>query len=83
LNITVPEKTTSSDKIPVFVFVHGGGFFIGSGNWPEYDCTRLVKRSTALGTPIIGVTIKFVILPYFLSALILIDIATAWALQGS
>lgn len=57
LNITIPS--TKSDKaLPVMVFIHGGGFIMGSNHWPQYDPSRLVKLSIELGTPIIGINIK-------------------------
>ncbi|KAK3686804.1 hypothetical protein LTR37_019437 [Vermiconidia calcicola] len=40
LNITVPEATKggpdTSTKLPVFVFIHGGGFVVGSNVYPHY-----------------------------------------------
>lgn len=60
LNVTVPESTAQdpSAKLPVFVFLHGGGFSIGSGSWPQYDQARLIRRSERQGNPVIGVAIK-------------------------
>jgi carboxylesterase type B len=57
LNITVPT-TKSDEALPVLVFIHGGGFIMGSNHWPQYDMARLVKLSAELGMPIIGVNIK-------------------------
>lgn len=57
LSITVPAGAEAK-KLPVFVFVHGGGFFIGSGSWPHYDQARIVKLSAEAGMPMIGITIK-------------------------
>jgi para-nitrobenzyl esterase len=31
LNVWTPASATSSSKLPVFVFIHGGGFAGGSG----------------------------------------------------
>lgn len=56
LNISVP-KTTRKD-LPVFVFVHGGGFGIGSNAWPQYDLAAFVERSVDRGTPVVAVNIK-------------------------
>jgi carboxylesterase type B len=59
LVITVPtgmEKTDSS--LPVFVYLHGGGFALGGNGWPQYNQARLVKLSVEQGTPAIGVGIK-------------------------
>lgn len=58
LNITVPANTAPDAKLPVFVFVHGGGFIIGSNAWPQADQAKLVALSAELGTPVIGVGIK-------------------------
>ncbi|KAI9926750.1 hypothetical protein MW887_003844 [Aspergillus wentii] len=56
--VDVPEKK-SLGKLPVFVFLHGGGFVIGSNAWPQYNLARMVKLSTDLGTPIIGVNVNY------------------------
>lgn len=63
LNISVPASTlntASPAKVPVFVYVHGGGFGLGSNAWPQYDLAALVSRSVEIGVPVIGVGIKFV-----------------------
>src|SRR5579871_189288 len=71
LVVTVPEGTTSSSNLPVFVWyrpatresadyrIHGGGFVGGAGNWVQYDHSRLVALSSQVGTPIIGVGINY------------------------
>jgi carboxylesterase type B len=60
LNITAPEEALNgAPGIPVFVFIHGGGFATGSNAWPQYDQRRLVQLSRDLGTPVIGVGIKY------------------------
>ncbi len=43
------------------VFIHGGGFAMGSNDWPQYDQSRLVKLSIDVGLPFIGVTVKYVL----------------------
>ncbi len=62
LNINVPlvdsKLPTQESKLPVFVFVHGGGFGVGSNSWPQYDLARIVKLSADMGLPVIGVAIK-------------------------
>jgi carboxylesterase type B len=43
LNITVPnDANNTSDILPVFVFIHGGGFMVGSSAYPQYDMARFV-----------------------------------------
>ncbi|KAF2442415.1 alpha/beta-hydrolase [Karstenula rhodostoma CBS 690.94] len=63
LNITVPKgKNGEIDinaKLPVHVFVHGGGFAVGSSWYPHYNQAPLVRMSIEKGTPIIGVTINY------------------------
>ena len=66
LNITVPllkdGVIDSKAKLPVYVFVHGGGFAVGSSWYPHYNATPLVKLSVEKGMPIIGISIKCVLL---------------------
>lgn len=65
LNITVPllegNFPTPEKKLPVFMFVHGGGYSLGSNAWPQYDQARIVRLSAEMGMPIIGVGIKLVL----------------------
>jgi carboxylesterase type B len=56
LNITVPNFEAS--KLPVMVFIHGGGFIMGGNHWPQYDPSRLVKMAAEAGMPVIAVNIK-------------------------
>lgn len=59
-NIAVPEGTTSASKLPVFLFIHGGGLVIGANSWPQFDWTRVVKLSKEIGYPLVAVSIKYV-----------------------
>nr|OQO28971.1 hypothetical protein B0A51_03780 [Rachicladosporium sp. CCFEE 5018] len=62
LNITVPVDSSGkpvAEKLPVFVFIHGGGFMNGSANFPQYDLSRLVRLSVKQGMPIIGVSVNY------------------------
>ena len=60
LNVTVPDTTLKNTKLlPVFVWVHGGGFGIGSNSWPQYDLRRFVERSANIGKPVVGVSINY------------------------
>jgi carboxylesterase type B len=58
LNITVPTGITATSKLPVFVFIHGGGFMIGANSWPQFDYTRFVRLSVEKKLPIVAVSIK-------------------------
>ncbi|KAK6346233.1 hypothetical protein TWF730_010563 [Orbilia blumenaviensis] len=46
-------------KLPVAIFIHGGGFLIGSAHDQRYNMTFLVDQSVKEGTPIIGITINY------------------------
>ncbi|KEF52123.1 uncharacterized protein A1O9_11749 [Exophiala aquamarina CBS 119918] len=64
LNITVPKLASgigglSRQKLPVFIWTHGGGFVVGANSWPQYDHAKLVKLAAKNGVPIIGVGINF------------------------
>lgn len=59
LNIAVPAGTTASSRLPVFLFIHGGGLVIGANSWPQFDYTRLVKLSVEKKLPIVAVSIKY------------------------
>lgn len=58
LNIAVPSGTTASSKLPVFLFIHGGGYNIGANSWPQYDLGRLVRLSAEKNLPIVAISIK-------------------------
>ncbi|KAF8187865.1 Alpha/Beta hydrolase protein [Mycena galopus ATCC 62051] len=57
LNVWRPEGTWSGDKLPILVYIFGGGYFGGSGS--EWDGTSLVRRSVATGKPIIYITFNY------------------------
>lgn len=51
----MPEGTTSASKLPVLLFIHGGGLSIGANSWPQFDWTRVIKLSVEKGVPILAV----------------------------
>lgn len=80
LNITIPlnenGEVDTNANLPVYVFIHGGGFAVGSSWYPHYNQTPMVKLSAERGKPIIGVTIKYAIFCQGVSSLTFT--ATAW-----
>jgi carboxylesterase type B len=61
LNIYIPtEGVTADSKLPVFAFIHGGGFNGGSSSFPPYDLARFVRLSVTKGMPVIAVSLKYV-----------------------
>uniref|UniRef100_A0A9P3ENT3 Carboxylic ester hydrolase n=1 Tax=Aspergillus pseudoviridinutans TaxID=1517512 RepID=A0A9P3ENT3_9EURO len=59
LNITVPSGTTPASKLPVFIFIHGGGLVTGGTSWPQYDMARFVRLSVEKKLPIIAVSVNY------------------------
>lgn len=56
LHVTVPAETTADSKLPVFVFIHGGGFVFGTADYSILDGRPLVNRVnfgslSAVGAP--------------------------------
>src|SRR5215472_15584174 len=49
LNIWTPART-ASERLPVMVWIHGGGFFGGSGSRSESDGAALARRGVGLVT---------------------------------
>ena len=48
LNIWRPEGASSNAKLPVIVYVHGGGFVAGSGRKPLYQGDRLASHGAVV-----------------------------------
>src|SRR5689334_1812044 len=46
LNVWVPEDATG--RLPVLFWIHGGGFYQGSGGDALYDGARLARRARAI-----------------------------------
>lgn len=46
LNIYAPPGTTTTSKLPVIVWMHGGGFINGTGN--DWDGSHLAKTANAI-----------------------------------
>ncbi|KIJ14562.1 hypothetical protein PAXINDRAFT_78894 [Paxillus involutus ATCC 200175] len=58
LNITCPPGQNSESRLPVMVWVHGGGNH-GSGSSWVYDGGALVSTSIRIGKPILMVTFNY------------------------
>ncbi|KAJ7064877.1 Alpha/Beta hydrolase protein [Mycena amicta] len=58
LNITCPAGLTSRSRIPVMLWVHGGGDRGYGSSW-IYDGGSIVRKSMLLGKPVMVVTFNF------------------------
>ena len=50
LNIWTPAAPGASASLPTMVWIHGGGFVVGSGAEPRYDGARLAARGIVVVT---------------------------------
>ncbi|TBU37597.1 alpha/beta-hydrolase [Dichomitus squalens] len=59
LNVFRPSNVSTSEKIPVLFWIHGGAFMQGAASDPEYNPTFIIQRSVATGKPIIFVSTNY------------------------
>ena len=60
LNVQRPAGTASNAKLPVLLWIFGGGFELGGTNLPPiYDATTMIQKSVSLGQPIVWVAISY------------------------
>ena len=50
LNVWKPATALSDDRLPVMVWIHGGGFFTGSGSEAQFDGIPYVQRGVIFVT---------------------------------
>ncbi|PWN52525.1 alpha/beta-hydrolase [Violaceomyces palustris] len=58
LNVVRPANHTG-EKLPVWVFIHGGGFYMGGSGDRRYNGSWIVDRSVELGQPIIYASLNY------------------------
>ncbi|KEQ98101.1 hypothetical protein AUEXF2481DRAFT_2085 [Aureobasidium subglaciale EXF-2481] len=59
LTITVPSDATFESKLPVLVFIHGGAFFIGSGERKYYEPLTLCTQALNMQKPLVFVSVNY------------------------
>ncbi|KAF3207578.1 hypothetical protein TWF106_011713 [Orbilia oligospora] len=59
INIVRPAGTPSHAKLPVALWIHGGGFREGGGPDLRYNMSFMVDQSKKIGSPIIGITFNY------------------------
>ncbi|MCJ1474853.1 hypothetical protein MMC13_003513 [Lambiella insularis] len=58
LNIVRPAGHANK-KLPVAVWIYGGGFYEGSSRDPRYNLSFIVQQAAEVGKPFIGVSINY------------------------
>ncbi|PNH42501.1 hypothetical protein VD0004_g4825 [Verticillium dahliae] len=59
LNIIRPANVRAGDKLPVAVWLHGGGFFAGFGAESNTNTSYVIRASVENKTPIITITLNY------------------------
>ncbi|CAI7625060.1 unnamed protein product [Penicillium glandicola] len=59
LNVIRGSSVNKNSKLPVGVWIHGGGFYEGSGSDERYNVSEIVENSYEIGKPFIAVTLNY------------------------
>ncbi|KAJ5793531.1 Carboxylesterase type B [Penicillium paradoxum] len=59
LNVIRGSAANKDSKLPVGVWIHGGGFYEGSGADERYNTSEIVRKSYQIDKPIIAVTLNY------------------------
>ncbi|KXO13398.1 putative esterase [Moritella sp. JT01] len=58
-NVWRPSGTNNGDNLPVYVFIHGGAFELGSGTQALFNGENIVSKNAEEGNPFILVSINY------------------------
>ncbi|KAL2159564.1 hypothetical protein VTH06DRAFT_2133 [Thermothelomyces fergusii] len=59
LNVVRPAGISETAGLPVAVWIHGGGLFMGGSADKRYNLSFIVQTSVELGRPMIGVSLNY------------------------
>ncbi|KAK4119197.1 alpha/beta-hydrolase [Parathielavia appendiculata] len=59
LNVVRPAGIADTDGLPVVVWIHGGGLFMGGSADRRYNLSFIVQNSVEQGTPMLGVSLNY------------------------
>ena len=52
-------ENVKTQKLPVLLWIHGGGYQFGTSGLPNYNLTYLVQRSVDVGLPVLAASINY------------------------
>ncbi|KAJ6446227.1 prefoldin subunit 2 [Purpureocillium lavendulum] len=59
LNVIRPAGLRNTSNLPVAVWIHGGGLYMGGSADRRYNLSFMVDHSMKMGSPIIGVSLNY------------------------
>lgn len=59
INVVRPNNVGAGAKLPVALWVHGGGYYEGGSRDPRYNQTFIVQQSVEAGSPMVAVSINY------------------------
>ncbi|KAE8150263.1 Alpha/Beta hydrolase protein [Aspergillus avenaceus] len=59
LNVVRGSSADENSNLPVGVWIHGGGFYMGSGSDQRYNMSAIVDNSYKIGKPFIAVSLNY------------------------
>ncbi|PQE23748.1 carboxylesterase family protein [Rutstroemia sp. NJR-2017a BBW] len=59
LEVIRPSGVSQHAKLPVAVWIHGGGLFMGGSNDARYNLSFIVQNSVEQGTPMMAISIQY------------------------
>lgn len=59
INVIRGSSVDENSKLPVGVWIHGGGFYMGSGSDERYNMSAIVANSYEIGKPFIAVSFNY------------------------
>ncbi|KAK2776262.1 carboxylesterase family protein [Colletotrichum kahawae] len=59
LNVIRPAGVSPDAQLPVAVWIHGGGLYMGGSADRRYNLSFIVENSVKQGTPVIGVSLNY------------------------